>query len=284
MRYCIQITAADGTLEQLFVRNVNELRSALQHELRTMPSGTRGRLIARALLDPTHTRATVDTDRTLTITRADTAYTRRPSTRSSDTGPVDRTERRDLPFAAPTRMPRATRATPAGSGDGRTIDGYAVMWDAQYPISDRYGDYMESISRGAFRLSLRERTPIAQYDHGTHPTVGSIPVARYTSVVEDTHGLRVTGRLADSWLTEPVADAIRDGRVSGMSIRFAVTREEWNPARTRRTILGADLYEAGPVAMPASPTTSVGVRTSTAKPRTRAQRQAAARIAGVDPR
>jgi HK97 family phage prohead protease len=109
--------------------------------------------------------------------------------------------------------------------------------------------------------------------------IGSLPVASWDTVQEDARGLRVAGPMARGWLTDPLRDAIRDGRVSGMSIRFVVTRENWSRHGERRIVTGAELYEAGPVALPASPTTSISLRSG--RTRSKAQRQALAARLGV---
>ena len=49
---------------------------------------------------------------------------------------------------------------------------------------------------------------------------------------EDDRGLAVTARLSENWLIEPVRDAIAAGAVSGMSFRFTVVDEEWDPPVT----------------------------------------------------
>jgi len=168
-----------------------------------------------------------------------------------------------------------------GEGDGLTLDGYAAVFGQPTLIDSWEGQFYEQIRKGAFRKSLRERTPVMQFDHGRHPLVGSIPIGRIDELAEDDHGLLVRGRISDNWLMEPVRDAIRDGAVDGMSFRFSVVREEWHDAdgkRVRpdeldallwnpgdrgpltRTLVEVKLHELGPVVFPAYEGTSVGVR------------------------
>lgn len=101
-----------------------------------------------------------------------------------------------------------------------------------------------------------------QFDHGSHPLIGSIPLGRISSIGEDGHGLAVRARLSDNWLVEPVRDAIRDGAITGMSFRFRVLGEKWEKVDDvdHRTITEVELYEVGPVVFPAYESTSVGVR------------------------
>lgn len=150
------------------------------------------------------------------------------------------------------------RAEP--SADGLTLEGYAAVFNTWTDIVDRQGEYRERITPGAFKRSIGQRTPVLQFDHGSHPLIGSIPLGRITSITEDDHGLKVRARLSDNWLVEPVRDAIRDGSVTGMSFRFRPVREEWNEDRSERTHHEVEVFEAGPVVWPAYETTSVGVR------------------------
>jgi HK97 family phage prohead protease len=150
------------------------------------------------------------------------------------------------------------------SEDGLTLDGYAAVFDEWTDIEDHLGTYRERITPGAFKRTLGMRMPVLQFDHGSHPLIGSLPLGRITSIAEDAHGLRVKARLSDNWLVEPVRDAIRDGGISGMSFRFRVVDEDWQLSRSdgaeERTIREVELYEVGPVVFPAYAQTSVGVR------------------------
>jgi HK97 family phage prohead protease len=169
-------------------------------------------------------------------------------------------------------------------GDGRTLEGYAAVFDADTEINSWEGHFKERIVRGAFRKTLRERTPVLQFDHGHDSRFGSLPIGSFESIKEDKHGLRVQARLFDH--AEPIREAIASGAVSGMSFRFKVVRDEWadnkgNIIKDRnelvdllyggdkkrgplqRTIKEVKLMEAGPVVFPAYPQTSVGVRSMT---------------------
>jgi HK97 family phage prohead protease len=186
--------------------------------------------------------------------------------------------REDLCRSAPFTL---TRATDEGS-DGLTIEGYGAVFNSPTRISGWEGDFDEVIAPGAFRKSLRERTPRMQFDHGQHPLLGSLPLGRWTVAEEDERGLHLVGRLTDNWLVTPFRDAIRDGGVEGMSFRFAVVKDEWvdnsgtrlkddevahflhrgagDRGPIRRTLREVKASEAGPVVWPAYQDTAVGVR------------------------
>jgi HK97 family phage prohead protease len=151
----------------------------------------------------------------------------------------------------------------APNEDGLTLDGYGAVFNEWTVIEDDYGQYRERIMPGAFRRTLGQRMPILQFDHGTHPLIGSIPLGRITQITEDNHGLRVKARLSDNWLVQPVRDAIRDGGITGMSFRFRIVNEKWgrgSDGMEERSISEVALYEVGPVVFPAYEQTSVGVR------------------------
>lgn len=149
-----------------------------------------------------------------------------------------------------------------GAGDGLTLEGYAAVFGDPTRIDSWEGKFDEVIARGAFAKTLKERTPVVQFDHGHHPMVGSIPIAAIEKLSEDDHGLHVRARLHDNWLTQPVRDAIASGAIDGMSFRFSVVKEQVDESGDvpLRTVQEVKLYELGPVVFPAYESTSVGVR------------------------
>lgn len=166
-------------------------------------------------------------------------------------------------------------------GDGKTLEGYAAVFDADTEINNYEGHFKERITRGAFRKTLRERVPVLQFDHGHDTRFGNLPIGRFESIKEDKHGLKVQARLFDH--ADPIREAIAEGAVSGMSFRFKVVRDGWTDSKgveiksrdelidllytknhkrgpLQRTIKEVKLMEAGPVVFPAYPQTTVGVR------------------------
>lgn len=175
----------------------------------------------------------------------------------------------------------------AGNGDGLTFQGYGAVFDSVTVIDSWEGRFEETVARGAFKKSLRERTPKFQFDHGRHPLIGSIPIGTFDAGFprEDEQGLFVQARLTDNWLIQPVRDALAQGAVDGMSFRFSVVQEEWRDAAgkkltdpqeimqgiyypsddglLRRTLREVKLPEVGPVVWPAYDDTTAGVRSKT---------------------
>jgi hypothetical protein len=169
-------------------------------------------------------------------------------------------------------------------GDGLTFEGYGAVFNTPTRIDSWEGTFDEQIAPGAFKKSIRERTPRFQFDHGHHPLIGSIPIGRITDIHEDTSGLYVEARLSDNWLVEPIRDAIAEGSVDGMSFRFSVVRDEWRDKDGKlvkpeevldllwddhegrgpllRTLKEVKVAEVGPVVWPAYEATSASVRST----------------------
>jgi uncharacterized protein len=185
---------------------------------------------------------------------------------------------RDLERSAPFQF---LRADDDGAGDGRTLSGYAAVFGQDTEIDSWEGRFTETIRKGAFRKTIRESTPVMQFDHGRHPLIGSLPIGSIADLREDDQGLFVEGRITDNWLMQPVRDAIAEQTVNGMSFRFEVVREEWRDANgklvrpeevldllwmpgdrgpLRRELIELKCRELGPVVFPAYVGTAVSVR------------------------
>lgn len=177
----------------------------------------------------------------------------------------------------------------ADGGDaGRTLEGYAAVFDQDTEINSWEGHFSERITPGAFKKTLAERTPVMQFNHGHDPRFGQLPIGVYKEAREDDKGLFVRGPLFEH--AEPIREAIREGAVTGMSFKFGVVRETWTDkdgkeitskrelqdllwgdgrdingeqrGPLRRTIKEVRLAEAGPVVNPAYSQTSVAVRSA----------------------
>lgn len=165
--------------------------------------------------------------------------------------------------------------------DGLTMEGHAAVFNVQTLINSWEGRFTEEIAPGAFKKTLRERTPVLQFDHGRHPLVGSIPIGKIRTAYEDDIGPFVSARLHDNWLTQPVRDAIAEESIEGMSFRMQIVREEWRDEDGKiirddnhllsmiwddttdfplRTIKEIKVPELGPVVFPQYTETDVSVR------------------------
>ncbi len=176
------------------------------------------------------------------------------------------------------------RAADDESGDGRSFEGYAAVFNSLTRIDSWEGYFDEQIARGAFRKSIRERLPVLQFDHGRSTTIGSMPIGAITALKEDDRGLHVLARMHAAPLFEALREAISTKTINGMSFRFEVTKEDWHfrgkritdPDQVLRLIwrreadMGDDVIirtlkelkvpELGPVVFPAYPDTTASVR------------------------
>jgi len=179
---------------------------------------------------------------------------------SERTNPIEQRDvRRTVPF-------HVTRA----DGDGQTLEGYAAVFDSPTLIDSWEGTFAERIKKGAFAKTIRDGGQVLQFDHGSHPLIGSIPLGRIKTLKEDDHGLFVRARMSDNWLIEPIRDAIREQSINGMSFRFRVIQDEidreaewaavYGEGIPGRTLAEIAVPELGPVVFPAYGTTEVDVR------------------------
>src|SRR2546428_175328 len=77
--------------------------------------------------------------------------------------------------------------------DGRSVDGYATLFDIVAHIRDQAGEYDEIFRPGSFRDSLRANPPRLLWEHGKGH-LGKLPIGTIQAA-EDGTGLRVQGRL-----------------------------------------------------------------------------------------
>jgi HK97 family phage prohead protease len=130
------------------------------------------------------------------------------------------------------------------------------------------GRFLESIAKGAFRKTMRERGPkgsgqiVTLFDHGYDFYIGDKPLGRVDVLREDQDFAVLEADLFDTTYTRDLAPGLREG-VYGSSFMFNVVRDEWNnepdPSDSNpegipeRTIREVRLFEAGPVTWPANP-------------------------------
>lgn len=152
----------------------------------------------------------------------------------------------------------------SSGGDGRTLEGYAAVFNQATRIQDFVGEFDEVILPGAFARSLESRAPVLQFEHGRDPRVGAVPIGAIEDLREDPQGLYVRARLFDNATVEPVRQAIAEGAITGMSFRFSVPEggDKWSKRDgvDYREISDTDTRELGPVVFPAYDQTTVTVR------------------------
>lgn len=139
---------------------------------------------------------------------------------------------------------------------GRTLEGYAAVFDARAKIAD----FEEIITRGAFSASLLKGDKLALVDHDTAKLLartrnGSLKLA------EDSRGLHFEIALPKTSLAEDIRALAEAGSLGGASFGFMVERDRWSG--NLRTLEAVDLREISIVnAWPAYPQTSVSARSA----------------------
>lgn len=152
------------------------------------------------------------------------------------------------------------------------FSGYASVWDS----ADSYGDV---IRKGAFAKTIKRMAPAMLWQHDSHQ-----PIGKWTSVTEDTRGLRVEGKLVLETRQGGEALALlRAGAINGLSIGFRTLRSERGP-NGGRIITEIELPEVSLVTMPAATKARVdsvkSVRSTDAAAFVEAARRAAAILKG----
>jgi len=130
------------------------------------------------------------------------------------------------------------------SGDTGTFEGYGSV----FSITDRGGDI---VAPGAFAETLAAaktagRLPAMLWQHRQ-----AEPIGVYTSMEEDTIGLKVAGKLALKTVRGAEAyELMKMGAITGLSIGYRVRDDSWDRVTGVRTIKKADLHELSLVTIP----------------------------------
>ena len=130
------------------------------------------------------------------------------------------------------------------NGDTGTFTGYGSVFN----VTDRGGDI---VAPGAFAETLAAaksagRLPALLWQHRQ-----AEPIGVYTSMEEDSVGLKVEGKLALKTARGAEAyELIKMGAISGLSIGYRVRDDSWDRVTGVRTIKKADLVELSLVTIP----------------------------------
>lgn len=162
-----------------------------------------------------------------------------------------------------------TLAQPPMVTEGRTIAGYAIVWDVESRVLWNYdGEFVEIISRGAVDEALLGRSDVkALYNHHADALL-----ARWTNgegtlrLSVDEHGLRYEFDAPETTTGNDVLELVRRGDLKGSSFAFRAnsedvdysTTEDGRKLRTVRKLSG--LYDVSVVVDPAYTQTSVSAR------------------------
>lgn len=140
-----------------------------------------------------------------------------------------------------------------------TFDGVASVVDTPYQVRDMFGEFEETVAKGAFAKTLKERDDVRLLVNHT-----GVPIARTKSktlTLTASPDLRAVAKLdAANPTVQEIRSAMGRGDLDQMSIGFRVTRQEWDGEYTKRLIREVQLFDVSVVTFPASPTTTASVR------------------------
>ena len=119
----------------------------------------------------------------------------------------------------PRQLKIETRTTPlddssvVAGNDGTTLVGYPIVFDTWTEIHDLSGRYRERISPAALKKTLADNGDRVrvQFDHGTHPTIGSLPLGKPSVMHTDKRGLYVEVPPSDTSYNADLKALLRDG-------------------------------------------------------------------------
>lgn len=118
------------------------------------------------------------------------------------------------------------------SGDGRTVEAYAAMFDSPYEVRDQFGNYMEVIDRAAFDRTLRtgaRKAAVCLFNHGmtmlgTPSDAYSVPIGVPLEIRADNRGLYTLTRYNMGEDVDRILEAIRNGAIRSQSFRGRIYR------------------------------------------------------------
>lgn len=142
------------------------------------------------------------------------------------------------------------------------LEGYASMTEKPYEMYDMFGEYTETIARGAFAKTLAEGADVAFLANHEGLTMARTTNGTLT-LSEDVLGLRNAADLDSN--RSDVNDlilAIKRGDIDQMSFAFRVLDQSWNDDYDERTIreVSLDRGDVSAVNYGANPNTVIGAR------------------------
>lgn len=128
------------------------------------------------------------------------------------------------------------------SGDGRTVEAYAAIFDSPYEVRDTHGHYFEKIDRSAFNRTLNGagKQAICVYNHGmtlhgTPDGMASLPLGSPLEIKPDGRGLLTVTRYNKGPWADSVLESIKNGDIKAQSFRGQIFRSSpMGPVPRRR--------------------------------------------------
>lgn len=147
---------------------------------------------------------------------------------------------------------------------GFTFEGVASVVDTPYSVRDQFGEFIETITAGAFNKTLRDsKADVALFINHNHQGVPLATRGAGTLKLSADPHLRVSAALDPARPdVQTIRSAVTRGEMSQMSIGFTVpkARDKWNDDMTERTIKEVALFETSIVWRGANPHTTSSMR------------------------
>ncbi|RRA48996.1 HK97 family phage prohead protease [Acidipila sp. EB88] len=143
------------------------------------------------------------------------------------------------------------------AGDGKTIEGYAVVFGK--PSCDM--GFIEYIAPNCFRDSIAANDVRLLREHDAKLLLARTS-SKTLTLSEDSHGLKFHATLPNSPIGADTAELLTRGDLSGMSFGFNPIQQAWSKEgnKAKRTITRASLAEVSIVSNPAYESSTVNLR------------------------
>lgn len=127
--------------------------------------------------------------------------------------------------------------------------------------SEDLGGFRERVLPGAFDESLMEADIVSCRDHDDSQILGRTSEGQLRLDNRD-DGLFYEVDLPDTTYSRDLKELVTTKRVKGNSFRFVTIEDRWSviSGKEYRDLVKCELYEVGPVTMPAYPATGLGLR------------------------
>jgi uncharacterized protein len=163
------------------------------------------------------------------------------------------------------------------------VRGYAaVFYNPNTPGTEykMFDDLWERIDPACFNRALAENQPVRCFvNHDPNMRLGRCDKGTCRLKVDE-HGLQYESDLPDTQIGRDTATDLENGNLDGSSFSFQVTGQRWEDMKVEghmisvRTITDVNLYDVGPVSIPAYNATTAGLRSAESPEGILAQRDA----------
>jgi HK97 family phage prohead protease len=144
------------------------------------------------------------------------------------------------------------------NSNGNTLEGYAITFGNPTEIRENGRTFNEVVSRSAINFA---EDVIATYNHRPEALLGRLSSGTLSLTV-DNRGVKFSVQLPDTATGNEVKTLVERGDITGASFTFSVRPggEVWDRSTNTRTLTALDVFELGPVTLPAYKSTTVGLR------------------------